>query len=147
LKGWVYLGVGRTRDDQHWTVPELDYAAWTALRTAGARGGLSRPLPTEDAVAAQQLATALRGPVTFGDRSVVVLGKTAKGGLTVRLPGGASRKVSNTDIGWVLNAIRTGDATPDEAAVNRRRYIEGTPKASTRWIDTGHAITLVLGSR
>lgn len=25
----------------------------------------------------------------------------------------------------------------DEERVNRLRYLEGTPKASTRWIDTG----------
>lgn len=30
----------------------------------------------------------------------------------------------------------------DEARVNRVRYLEGTPKGSTRWIDTGWAITL-----
>jgi hypothetical protein len=33
----------------------------------------------------------------------------------------------------------------DEARVNRLRYLEGTPKASTRWIDTGWAIALVAG--
>ncbi len=31
----------------------------------------------------------------------------------------------------------------DEARVNRLRYLEGTPKESTRWIDTGHAIRLM----
>jgi hypothetical protein len=28
----------------------------------------------------------------------------------------------------------------DEARVNRVRYLEGVPKGSTRWIDTGWAI-------
>jgi hypothetical protein len=28
----------------------------------------------------------------------------------------------------------------DEARVNRVRYLEGTPKSATRWIDTGWAI-------
>jgi len=31
----------------------------------------------------------------------------------------------------------------DEAFVNRVRYLEGTPRGSTRWIDTGHALRLV----
>jgi hypothetical protein len=33
----------------------------------------------------------------------------------------------------------------DEARVNRLRYLEGTPKGSTRWIDTGWAIAMVVG--
>ena len=144
--GWVYLGIGRAEDDKHWTVPELDYAAWMALKSPGTRGGLSRPLPSQDGLAAKRLTARLRGAVRRDERSVEVLEQTPQGGLRLRLSGGALRTVSLTDIGWVLNAIRTGDETPDEAAVNRRRYIEGTPRASTRWIDTGHAITLVLGS-
>jgi hypothetical protein len=30
----------------------------------------------------------------------------------------------------------------DEARVNRLRYIAGTPKGATRWIDTGWALVL-----
>ena len=30
----------------------------------------------------------------------------------------------------------------DEARVNRLRYLEGTPKSATRWIDTGWALGL-----
>jgi hypothetical protein len=30
----------------------------------------------------------------------------------------------------------------DEARVNRLRYLDGTPKDATRWIDTGWAIRL-----
>ncbi|BDG02807.1 hypothetical protein [Anaeromyxobacter oryzae] len=35
----------------------------------------------------------------------------------------------------------------DEARVNKLRYLEGTPKESTRWIDTGWAILLVSAGR
>ena len=40
---------------------------------------------------------------------------------------------------------RTGGIL-DEARVNRLRYLEGTPRESTRWIDTGWAIVLVQAS-
>jgi hypothetical protein len=30
----------------------------------------------------------------------------------------------------------------DEARVNRLRYLDGTPKGSTRWIDTGWALVV-----
>jgi hypothetical protein len=33
----------------------------------------------------------------------------------------------------------------DEARVNRLRYLEGTPRKSTRWIDTGWAMVLSVG--
>ena len=54
--------------------------------------------------------------------------------------------MSVTDIAWVLLAqddVRESGGVLDEARVNRLRYLEGTSKGSTRWIDTGHAITLV----
>ena len=33
--GWRYLGVGRTSDGSSWTVPEMDFRAWTTLRKDG----------------------------------------------------------------------------------------------------------------
>lgn len=76
-----------------------------------------------------------------------IVGGAAGGG--VRIDGGAGgfgeRTVSVTDLGWVLvvreKAAATG-APLDEALVNRFRYLDGTPKASTRWIDTGWALVL-----
>ncbi len=53
------------------------------------------------------------------------------------------RTVSLTDIAWVIAAdadVRDNGGLLDEARVNRLRYLEGTPKGSTRWIDTGWAI-------
>ena len=53
--------------------------------------------------------------------------------------------MSLLDLAWVLYAQAHHQGVLDEAAVNRFRYIEGTPKVSTRWMDTGHALVLVLG--
>jgi hypothetical protein len=72
----------------------------------------------------------------------------------IRVDGGeggfAARQVSVTDVAWVMLAAddvaRTGGGL-DEARVNRLRYLEGTPKGSTRWIDTGWAIGFVAGTR
>ena len=51
-----------------------------------------------------------------------------------------------TDIAWVIVArqdVEREGGVLDEARVNRVRYWEGTPKDSTRWIDTAHAIVLL----
>ena len=58
----------------------------------------------------------------------------------------AERTVSLVDLGWVLIArddARRSGGILDEPRVNRLRYLEGTPKVSTRWIDTGWALLLV----
>ncbi len=76
-----------------------------------------------------------------------VLGRAARGG--VRVDGGdggfRERTVSLADIAWVIvaadHAAEEGGRL-DEERVNRLRYLEGTPKGSTRWIDTGWAIAL-----
>ena len=39
--------------------------------------------------------------------------------------------------------VRRSGGILDEPRVNRLRYLEGTPKGSTRWIDTGWALLLV----
>ncbi|MEZ4314249.1 MAG: hypothetical protein R3F14_40025, partial [Polyangiaceae bacterium] len=60
--------------------------------------------------------------------------------------GFGERTVSLTDIAWVLVAsddVAEGGGLLDEQRVNRLRYIEGTPKSATRWIDTGWALALV----
>lgn len=77
-----------------------------------------------------------------------IVGASARGG--VRIDGGpdgfAERTVSLVDLAWVLKAQaevgKTG-GVPDEAAVNRLRYLDGTPKGSTRWTDTGWALVVV----
>jgi hypothetical protein len=67
----------------------------------------------------------------------------------VRIDGGeggfAARSVSTTDVAWVMlaaDAVASDGGLLDEARVNRLRYLEGTPKQSTRWMDTGWAVVL-----
>jgi hypothetical protein len=53
------------------------------------------------------------------------------------------RPISLTDLAWVITtAIKSSLHSNhlDEAHVNRFRYLVGTQKSSTRWIDTGWAI-------
>jgi len=77
-----------------------------------------------------------------------VLERAPKGG--VRIDGGdggfASRTVSLNDIAWCVVAkddVAARGGILDEARVNRLRYLDGTPRGSTRWIDTGWALMLV----
>jgi hypothetical protein len=61
------------------------------------------------------------------------------------LGGFKERTVSLKDIAWVLVArddVANAGGVLGEARVNRLRYLEGTPKGATRWIDTGWAILL-----
>lgn len=39
--------------------------------------------------------------------------------------------------------MRVNGGLIDEERVNRLRYLEGTPKASTRWVDTGWGLACV----
>jgi hypothetical protein len=74
-----------------------------------------------------------------------VLGAAARGGL--RVDGGEGgfeeRTVSLNDLAWVVasdDAAKVSGTLLDETFVNRTRYLEGTPKGSTRYIDTGWAL-------
>ena len=102
--------------------------------------------------AVQQVATAIlsldardRWIEQAGPRRARVVGEAPRGGL--RIDGGeggfAERTVSLTDLAWVAAAdddVRAHGGLLDEERVNRLRYLDGTPKGSTRWIDTGWAI-------
>lgn len=150
-EAWRYLGVGRWIEAEGaWGCPELDYTLWRAL---GEGRGASRRLPEEYREKARTLAE--RTLERFPAGSVVepdgkrfrIVGRSAEGGLRIDGgPGGfEERTVSTTDLGWVLLAVATTGASAgqvDEATVNRLRYVEGTPKESTRWIDTGWAIRI-----
>ena len=146
-----YLGVGRWRDDiGRWQIPEVSFATWRALdggRTA------SRVLPEGALGAAQAVVNALlRLPdadrwVDSGATRGHLLGAAPRGG--VRLHGGdggfAERTVSLTDLAWVAAAaddVATHGGVLDADRVNRVRYLDGTPKGSTRWIDTPWAVAL-----
>ena len=147
-----YCGVARWSDSEsRWVLPELDYATWRAL---GKGRSASRRLPDGAIERAREVVDALleahpAGSVVERDgKRVRIVGRSAEGG--VRVDGGEGafkeRTVSLTDIAWVLVARDDVDregGVLDEARVNRVRYLEGTPKEATRWIDTGHAMALV----
>jgi hypothetical protein len=147
-RGYRYLGVGRWDDEAGcWRIPEVDFATWRAWGTGRA---VSRSLPSGVLTQAQSLVDALlslpeadrrleRGEA----RTARILGPAPRGGLQLDVEGGIQRTVSLTDLAWVLVAHDQVEATGgvlDEARVNRLRYLEGTPRASTRWIDTGWAL-------
>jgi hypothetical protein len=149
---WKYIGIAHYLEDEElWAFTAVDYAMYRAL---GADRASSRSLP----VGARARALALTdeivrkyGPgavLECGGRRLRIVSRTDGGGLRIDGgPGGfAERTISPTDIAWVLIAaddVRRHGGHLDEQRVNRLRYIEGTPKGSTRWIDTQWAILLV----
>jgi SOS-response transcriptional repressor LexA len=149
---WQYLGVGRqTGESGSWSIPPVDFATWRAW---GEGRDVSRRLP-DGALAKAQLAASavLALPddqrwITRGDRRKArILGAAQRGGL--RIDGGedgfAERTVSLNDLAWVVAAaedVAEQGGILDEQRVNRLRYLDGTPKGSTRWIDTGWAIAI-----
>jgi hypothetical protein len=150
---WSYLGVGRRKSEEgSWEIPEVDFATWHAL---GHGRSASRRIEENWIDEARKVVSRIiEHPgagnwVAVEDRRCRIVGPAAGGGL--RIDGGTGgfreRTVSLADIAWVLKAHGglddPGSPPPDEAAVNRIRYLDGTPKGSTRWIDTGWARVLV----
>ena len=144
--GLKYLGVGRWRSDESaWAIPEVDYATWRAW---GEGKSVSRMLPPGALARAQAAVDGLLG-LPEAERVLVqrdgrarILGRAQRGGLRIAL-GQGERTVSLTDLGWVVVAaddVAAHGGILDEARVNRLRYLEGTPKGSTRWVDTGWAL-------
>ena len=150
---WRYCGVGRWSEaEQAWAVPEIDFDTWRALGDGGRSA--SRRLAPEFVAEAATLVARVLG--TFGEGARLgdegkhcrVTGKAHGGGL--RIDGGdggfAERTVSLTDLAWALAAaqdVAARGGVLDEARVNRLRYLEGTPKGSTRWIDTGWGLAIL----
>ena len=147
---WRYHGVGRQRDGEPgWSIPEVDHKLWAAH---GAGRGSSRSLPGPWRSYAEAFTAALLE--RLGEDTIVegrgkrcrILKRTRTG--SVRIDGGEdgfkARSVSTTDLGWVLcarlRARAEGRALVDERAVNELRYLEGTPRSSTRYIDTRCAL-------
>lgn len=148
---WRYLGVARWLEADHlWATPELDFHAWRAL---GLGRSASRRLPDGALEQAGELVDHLLARVRSsetvhsGGRSFRLIGRAPEGGL--RLDGGRGgfreRTVSLTDLAWVLTARARlpAGAVLDETWVNRLRYLDGTPKGSTRWVDTGWGIAIL----
>jgi hypothetical protein len=147
---YQYLGAGHRRDEEKcWEIPEVDFETW---RRWGHGRTASRRLPPEKMAQASELVARVLGlPAEerkferLGGGQGLVLGGASQGGLRIGAPDGEFRErtVSLNDIAWVLVAAEDVEHTGgslDEARVNRLRYLKGTPKSSTRYIDTGWAI-------
>ena len=148
---WQYLGVGRWDEQDHaWAIPEVDFATWRAF---GQGRSASRRLEDRWLDAASEVIDALLrtpGPgawIERDNRRCRLVSRSSQSGL--RIDGGPDgfreRTISLQDLGWVLKARQYAVATDahlDEALVNRLRYLDGTPKGSTRWVDTGWALIL-----
>jgi len=147
--GYRYCGVGRfSEDDGLWHIPSVDYDTW---RTYGGGREVSKPLPEGAAARAQVAVDALlalpdRELVQPGGARARVVRAADRGGLRLEVSSGNERTISLTDIAWVVVAD-DGSGVLDEAKVNRARYLEGTPKGSTREIDTQWALAAWLRVR
>jgi superfamily II DNA or RNA helicase/diadenosine tetraphosphate (Ap4A) HIT family hydrolase len=149
-KTWRYCGVGRWHEESGaWAIPDVDFDTWRALGAGRRASRALTPAQLERArLAARSIAERhAERWVERNGKKCRVLGLAESGGVQIDGGDGGFRRrtVSLTDIGWVLAA--RGDVTAnggvlDETRVNRLRYLEGTPKDATRWIDTGWAIVL-----
>jgi superfamily II DNA or RNA helicase/diadenosine tetraphosphate (Ap4A) HIT family hydrolase len=149
-ESWFYLGLGRwLTEESLWSIPEVDFAQWRAL---GQGRSASRELPQKWEEKARDVAANLASEpvprlVEARGRSCRLLGRAKRGGL--RIDGGPdgfkARTVSLADLGWVLLAQEANAerSLVDETLVNRVRYLSGTPKGSTRWIDSQWALVLL----
>ena len=149
---WRLAGVARPiAADGIWAFPAIDFNTYRAL---GKGRSASRTLPEGARERARVVVSHLlespgAGAMSSGDGDPCrIVGPAADGGIRIDGgPGGfAERTVSLTDMAWVLVArddVARNGGILDEQRVNRARYIDGTPKGSTRWIDTGWALRLV----
>jgi hypothetical protein len=146
---WRFLGVAhQVEDGAAWRIPEADYETW---HDWGEGREVSRRLP-EGALARAQLTVDALLSLPEQERWLVgdsgrarLLGSAQRGGLRIAGDEGGfkPRTVSLTDIAWVIaadNDVAEHGGLLDEERVNRLRYLEGTPKGSTRWIDTQWAL-------
>jgi hypothetical protein len=152
---WRCLGVGRSSEPGVLRVPEVDcetWGTWGEGRQVWRRlpeGALARAQVMVDAILA--LPAERRGLRRANGQEAQVLGAAASGGLRIDGSSGGgggshgfeARTVSSLDLAWAMLAhddVAANGGLVDEARVNKLRYLEGTPKGSTRWIDTGWAI-------
>ena len=136
--------------DSPWDIQEVNLETW---RQYGGRG-VSRPLPERARAYAQAFISAYVGKQMHGKfiealgERCRILGVTRSG--SIRIDGGeggfGERTISVTDLGWVLlariEASHHSSRIVNEQFVNELRYLAGTPKASTRYIDTRWALVL-----
>lgn len=153
--GYRYCGVGRFSDDDGlWHIPSVDHETW---RKWGGGREVSKRLPEGAAARAQAAVDAIlalpddqRLLTQAGGARARVVRAADRGGLRIEVSSGNERTISLTDIAWVAVAdddVRENGGVLDEDRVNRARYLEGTPKGSTRWIDTQWAVAAWLRVR
>jgi hypothetical protein len=156
-EAWRYGGVARwIESDGQWSCPELDFPSWRAL---GSGRSASRRLPNGLLERARGIVQAVLdeagsdGWIEGRGKRLRVVGAATQGGL--RVDGGPDgfeeRTVSLLDVAWAIVAaddVAAHGGVLDEARVNRLRYLDGTPKAATRWIDTAWALVILdVGSQ
>ena len=152
---WRYLGVGRrSPDESAWSFEAPSFGVWRSLSSGR---GASRTLAAAWSHAAAQIAeeTVARVAglwVERGGQRGRLVGRAVQGGL--RISGGeggfTARTISLLDLGWALAAerdVQLKGGLFDEARVNRLRYLDGTPRGATRWIDAGWAMAIVQALR
>jgi hypothetical protein len=146
---WRYAGPATwSSDDARWAFEALDFQTWRAL---GLSRSASRTLDPRHADEARRIMAALAAQSnTWAEHQGKRCRVLEAAGEGLRIDGGpqgfAPRTVSLTDVAWAVaaeqDALRWGGAL-DEARVNKLRYLDGTPKGSTRWIDSGWALVLL----
>jgi superfamily II DNA or RNA helicase/diadenosine tetraphosphate (Ap4A) HIT family hydrolase/SOS-response transcriptional repressor LexA len=147
---WQYVGIGRQTDTRGvWSIPDVDLGTW---REWGEGREVSRRLPPGAQAKAQvavqtlmELPDEQRWIVQPNGRRARITAAAKQGGLRIAgdEDGLKERTISLVDLAWVIVAdddVATSGGILDEQRVNLLRYLEGTPKGSTRWIDTGWAI-------
>ncbi|MDP2306779.1 MAG: DEAD/DEAH box helicase family protein [Pseudomonadota bacterium] len=152
---WRYLGVGRWQaDESAWSFRAPSLSAWRAVSSGRTASRTLRRSYAEDAARAAAEAPARMGAawIESGNQRCRIVGRAPQGGL--RINGGdggfAERTISLLDLGWVLAAeadVQKNGGVLDEARVNRLRYLDGTTKGATRWIDTGWAVAILSALR
>ena len=150
---WVYHGEGaRDGEREAWRIADVDVDTYE--RFGGSRAK-SRDLPAHAKQWAKAFTEKLQdtlgedGVVNARGRTCRVVSVSDRGSVEIEgvgEDGFKPRKVSNTDLAWVLLA-RESNTSPilDEATVNRARYLPGTKPSSMRYIDTGWALVLTEG--
>ncbi len=147
------LGVGRWDEAaQLWSIPDADFASFRAW---GDGGEPARRLPAGVAERAQAVvdvvlarAEATREVCHSDGRRARIVGAAPRGGLRIVGVDGAfsERTISLADLAWVLAAsddVALHGGVLDDLRIHHLRYLEGTPKGSTRWLDSGWAMAIV----
>jgi superfamily II DNA or RNA helicase/diadenosine tetraphosphate (Ap4A) HIT family hydrolase len=140
--GYRTLGVIYRTEPGVGEITAMDFTTWQKIGGKGASKTLPKAL--QQRVLQTLLATPLKDQLIQRPQGqkATILSVSPQGGVSIKPDTSTARTVSLTDIAWVVFARERGGIL-DEALVNRYRYLPGTPKEATRWIDTGWAIGIV----